>query len=1048
MDKKNPDIVMLNETKLNEKHTVYFKNYKIIRNDRPNARKGGGTAIIIKKGIKHETIHINTRTEVIETTAIRLNTSDNNKLILIAIYAKKGPNAKFREELEKLFIELDLMKQSNYYVIAGDFNAKHESWANKINDERGIALKEWIDNNDIKYRINLFHTAVPSFPRYGSFIDLILADARIEFSNSKENRLNTVQLASDHEAITALISIPSQNIIRNQNEENITYNFAKADWKKFQNALQSYNPNIEIDRNLTKEEIDKYIQEIEHRITDAMDLAIPKPKPQNSIDKYLTKRIRRLIKEEKNTISAHRRILRAGTIGPLTNHVLRILNNRIKALKNKIRVETQRVVNDYWYKRIKQINPSKPDKIFKEINCMYRKKATLQLPTLKIPENNTKILNDADIDTTTLHKDSTDKFEINNITDKLNILGTQYATVNEANVNLNSPAFNNIIENKYKQITKDIATTLPETICKFSERNNALSPTSPKDLTDYFTDTSQVQRKFKTLNNKKSAGNDKIPNLVLKNIPKNITKLYTILFNNMLNHAYFPEYWKKAKTLPILKKGKDSSNPSSYRPISLLSNVGKIFERIINDIIIRVCNDKKLIPENQFGFRRHHSTIHAINKLSSDVNWALNGGACVGACLVDLEKAFDTVWLNGLIVKLYRKEFPLAIIKLIHSMIYSRSFQVSIHKEISSKTFSIANGLQQGTINSPILFNIYTSDSLNLFGPDSTGCSMIAYADDLIIYRTDKTPNRTQQTLQKAVDKIFAYYKAWKLRVNTSKCETILFRPSCRRASSTIIKQYKNFSLIDVEKGTKIQHKDAVKYLGILLDNRFLMNKHVELQLQKAKNTFIANAKLFYSKNLNKKVKLICYQLLIRPIITYGCEIWYNIGASIMEMLRVFERRCLRACLSLYRSPSSNYQKYINNTRIYNTAKINRIDNFIIKLIRNYFATAAKITSNSMIFPIPYPDDNYIRKTINSGYIPPEAFILLDKQGYIQNEEAVPLLYHIPRHRNNKAIKLPHEPIQDKTYKRLLKYSTTVPQRNYVEYNKIDHKKVWWLKPD
>ncbi|CAK9827467.1 hypothetical protein ANTRET_LOCUS5156 [Anthophora retusa] len=493
MDKKNPDIVMLNETKLNEKHTVYFKNYKIIRNDRLNAKKGGGTAIIIKKGIKYETVHINTRTEVLETTAIRLNTSDNNKLILIAIYAKKGPKAKFREELEKLFIELDLMKQSNYYVIAGDLNAKHESWANKINDERGIVLKEWINNNDIKYRINLYHTAVPSFPRYGSFIDLILADARIDFSNANENRVNTVQLASDHEAITALISIPSQNIIRTQNEENITYNFAKADWTKFQNILQTYNPNIEADRNLTKEKIDMYIQEIEHRIIYAMELAIPKLKPQNSIDKYLTKRIRQLIKEEKDTISAHRRILRAGTIGPLTNHVLRILNNRIKALKNKIRAETQKVVNDYWYKRIKQINPSKPDQMFKEINRMYRKKTTLQLPTLRIPENNTYILNCADIDTITLLKDDTGKFEINNITDKLNILGTQYATINEANANLNSPAFNNIIENKYNQIITDITTTIPETICKFSKWNNALSPIPPKDLTDYFTNTSQRQ---------------------------------------------------------------------------------------------------------------------------------------------------------------------------------------------------------------------------------------------------------------------------------------------------------------------------------------------------------------------------------------------------------------------------------------------------------------------------------------------------------------------------------------------------------------------------
>lgn len=103
-------------------------------------------------------------------------------------------------------------------------------------------------------------------------------------------------------------------------------------------------------------------------------------------------------------------------------------------------------------------------------------------------------------------------------------------------------------------------------------------------------------------------------------MPINIITDFTIIFNNLLNHAHFPKCWKKAKILLIHKKGKDKWDPNNYRPISLLSNIGKVFERIINDRILIICKSGNIIPENQYGFVRHHSTVHAINKLSMDVN--------------------------------------------------------------------------------------------------------------------------------------------------------------------------------------------------------------------------------------------------------------------------------------------------------------------------------------------------------------------------------------------------------------------------------------------
>lgn len=128
---------------------------------------------------------------------------------------------------------------------------------------------------------------------------------------------------------------------------------------------------------------------------------------------------------------------------------------------------------------------------------------------------------------------------------------------------------------------------------------------------------------------------------------------------------YFLQKWKEAKTIAILKKDKTNTSSSSYRPISLLSNLGKLYKILINNIINFFCTTNNIMPENQYGFRVKHSTIHSINKLVSDIHWALNGDKCLGACLIDLEKAFDTLWLDGLIFKLKMKKFSPILIKFI-----------------------------------------------------------------------------------------------------------------------------------------------------------------------------------------------------------------------------------------------------------------------------------------------------------------------------------------------------------------------------------------------
>lgn len=181
-----------------------------------------------------------------------------------------------------------------------------------------------------------------------------------------------------------------------------------------------------------------------------------------------------------------------------------------------------------------------------------------------------------------------------------------------------------------------------------------------------FCNFASVTKILKFLPNKTFSGLDQIPSIVLKHLPDNLIKLIVIIFNNALNVYYIPSAWKRAKVLPIVKnKNKNPNDPSSYRPISLTSCLSKAYEAIINTKISTFCMRNNVVPDTQFGFKHCHATTHAIHKLLADLNFQVGRSQLVGAVLLDLEKAFDSVWLSGLLFRLKDKEFLAWLIYLI-----------------------------------------------------------------------------------------------------------------------------------------------------------------------------------------------------------------------------------------------------------------------------------------------------------------------------------------------------------------------------------------------
>ena len=247
------------------------------------------------------------------------------------------------------------------------------------------------------------------------------------------------------------------------------------------------------------------------------------------------------------------------------------------------------------------------------------------------------------------------------------------------------------------------------------------------------------------------------------------------------------------------------------------------------------------------------------------------------------------------------------------------------------------------------------------------------------------------------------HYNNWKLKINPLKCETIVFRKPTRFLSRIQKRDLRTFCISITDTTSKediyIPHNNSVKYLGVHIDNLMRLCKHADILADKALRAFHSHGRLFYSKQLSNKAKLICYMLLIRPIITYAAPIWFNLNAATMEKLRRIKRQILRHCIHKYRSASSNYTKYISNTTLYEETKITRIDNFILYLTRNYYAYSINIEDNSIIKSLMKIDDEQAKISMQSGYIPPQVFTFLDKNGYIQDDFNVPTIFHRPRHK-------------------------------------------------
>jgi hypothetical protein len=256
---------------------------------------------------------------------------------------------------------------------------------------------------------------------------------------------------------------------------------------------------------------------------------------------------------------------------------------------------------------------------------------------------------------------------------------------------------------------------------------------------------------------------------MLSHLSQKALTYLTRLFNHLLHRGHFPIVWKGAKVIPILKPKKPPTDPKSYRPISLLSIGGKLFERIIATRLSTQVNLKHLLPDEQCGFRKKHSTVSQLARITDYISKGFNLHKHTGMVSLDVEKAYDTVWINGLLYKLITLQLPAYLVTILRAFLVGRSFTVRLNDTSSTPKHTPA-GLPQGAVLSTTLFAIYISDM-----PRPCNTQLAIYADDTALFTQSWRTDTIARRLTSAIDALHRYFTKWKLRVNVHKTEAILF---------------------------------------------------------------------------------------------------------------------------------------------------------------------------------------------------------------------------------------------------------------------------------
>ena len=407
------------------------------------------------------------------------------------------------------------------------------------------------------------------------------------------------------------------------------------------------------------------------------------------------------------------------------------------------------------------------------------------------------------------------------------------------------------------------------------------------------TSVEEVYSILSKLSTSKANGSDNISNIVLKYCAVPLADPIAHIINKSLEAGVFPSKWKVANVVPVFKSG-DREEVGNYRPISLLSNISKILERVVFTHLYEFFEKNNLLSPKNSGFKKRDNTISQLLHIIHKIHQGLDDGKEICLLFMDVTKAFDRVWHKGLIHKLKNCGVSGPLLKLLSCYLSNRHQRVVLENKRSS-LLGINAGVPQGSILGPLLFLVFLNDIELDIESD-----IFLFADDTSLMKCFSNLNEAEHVINSDMIKLQSWADRWLVKFNPIKTKFILI-------SNKKIKSNLNIFL----NGNKIEEVPCYKHLGITFSSDFKWTTHINGAVKRANMKI--GALLRIQDTLLRKDKSKIYTTMIRPALEYGGVIYDNCSLADSMKIESVQKFAGRVCTGALKL--TNYEKLCHDLK-------------------------------------------------------------------------------------------------------------------------------------
>ena len=412
----------------------------------------------------------------------------------------------------------------------------------------------------------------------------------------------------------------------------------------------------------------------------------------------------------------------------------------------------------------------------------------------------------------------------------------------------------------------------------------------------------EIETIIKNFKNKKTSIHS-LPVKLLKYLAPKISHIIANIFNHSFQSGQYPDCLKIARVVPIYKGG-SKEDAKNYRPVSILSNLNKIFEKLIHVRISSFLDKNNTISYGQYGFCKGKSTSHATFEVLSKIQPAFTEKMFCICIFADFSKAFDTVDHDILLQKLEDYGIRGPILVYLKSYLTNRKQYINANNS-SSDHIDICYGVPQGSVLGPLFFNIYANEISHL----QLNMDVVQYADDTVLMCSGADLTELVTKANTALQIFYDWCCYNKLALNVNKTQYIVFSPAqCP------------FNPVISINNVALERVKEYKYLGVIIDENLKFDKHI--QKVKSKLSQLCGVSYKIGKFLTLDAARTFYFSMVQSVIAYNIVFW---GASSKTLLDALQRKQNIIVRNLFKH---HFMESLCTSQVFNAAKILQISDF------------------------------------------------------------------------------------------------------------------------